>query len=353
MRIRILSLLLILLLLAGGCTPQKSSDITTNTTYTTADVSHTIGTVVTTGMTTGTNGETSSSRPTSSHTIDSGSTSAVGEVTTVPQTATNDSTTPTTTATTPTITTQAQNTVATFKATVRENINQHPVEGVVVTVYAGADTTLLGSGTTDQNGVAHILITKSSSYKVMLSNLPTGYEAANPYSYTTNTVNITISKTAVYDEADHSDAQYSEGKVMTDFTLTDSEKNVHRLSDLLKEKQLVILNFWYVNCEPCKSEFPFFEAAVNTYGDALALLAINPFDSNNAINDLRQQLNANPKTRVSFPMMMDTCKLTAGFGVTAFPVTVFIHSDGVILDIHHGAYATEDAFFAAIERYLH
>ena len=354
MRIRLLSLLLIILLLVGGCTRPQTSPHEPADTTTTADISHTTGTAMTNVTTTGTNTTASNYSSTSTHTIGNASTQTVAGATTSSQATPNGSTTNNVTSVATTATNaQAENNSVTFKATVRENIAQKPIEGVSVTVYADVGSAPLGSGITDRNGVAHINITKSSSYKVILSNLPAGYEAKNPYSYSTNTVNITIHKSAVYDEADHSGAQYAEGKVMTDFTLTDSEGNDHSLSDLLKEKQLVILDFWYVNCEPCKSEFPFFESAIQKYGDALALLAVNPFDSNNAINDLRRKLNANPKTSIRFPMMVDTCKLKDGFGVSLFPTTVFVNSDGVILDIHVGAYSGEEAFFAAIERYLH
>ena len=88
------------------------------------------------------------------------------------------------------------------------------------------------------------------------------------------------------------------------------------------------------------------------YGDKISLLAINPINDNQAMLALRQQLNASPKTAVSFPMLKDTCNLHRGFAVSAYPTTVFIDSNGVIMHIHLGAYASEEAFLAAVERYL-
>ena len=254
--------------------------------------------------------------------------------------------------TAPTAGTTTAPTLVTFTATVR-NDQRQTVSGVTVTVWADNDT-LLGHGVTDSKGVARFtLISKSTSYRVKLSGLPTGYAADAEYRFTSTTVNITIKKTAVQNEKDHSQAQYDEGRKMTDFSLTDIDGNTYRLSELLAQKQLIILDFWYTTCEPCKMEFPYFESAVQKYGDKMALLAINPINDERAMRTLRQQLNASDKTAISFPMMKDTCNLYLGFAVTSYPVTVFIDSNGIILDIHQGAYTSEKDFLAAIERYLH
>lgn len=361
MRIRIFAALLALLLVVSGCNkPQDdaSKAPSNETTITTTKINQTNGiTNVVDSTSTTTLITTEMLPPLTSTSVDAhNSTTVTNSINTEV-----DSTTPhnslsndTSTSSAPlSTTTQSQSSTVKFKATLRENINQKPMSGVTVTVYADATSKPLGSGVTDRNGVAYIEILRSSSYKVILSNLPDGYEATNPYSFSTNTVNITIKKSAVYNEKDHSGAQYAPGDVMTDFVLTDTDGNIHRLSDLLQEKQLVILDFWYVNCDPCKTEFPIFESALKRYGDKVTLLAIDPFDSSRAISDLRKKLNANSKTAISFPMMQDSCNLTAGFSATTFPTTVFINSDGIILDIHKDAYPTESALFAAIERYLH
>ena len=256
------------------------------------------------------------------------------------------------TTTAPTAGTTTAPTLVTFTATVR-NDQRQPVSNVIVSVWASEDI-LIGYGTTDSKGVARFtLISGSTAYRVKLSSLPTGYEADAEYRFTSTTVNITIKKTAVQNEKDHSQAQYDKGRKMTDFSLTDIDGNTYRLSELLAQKQLIILDFWYTTCEPCKMEFPYFESAVQKYGDKLSLLAINPINDEKAMKTLRQQLNASDKTAISFPMMKDTCNLHLGFAVTSYPVTVFIDSNGVILDIHQGAYTSEKDFLAAIERYLH
>lgn len=210
---------------------------------------------------------------------------------------------------------------------------------------------LVGSGVTDSKGVARIPLGDYPirSYRVTLSNLPDGYEAKSEYHFSSPTVNINIRKKAVQNEKDHSEAQYAVGKTMTNFTLTDTEGQVYQLSELLKTKQLVILDFWFATCEPCKEEFPFFEEATQQYGDQIALLAINPIDTMETIQSLRRRL----LPTITFPMLQDTCNLYLGFDVTAFPTTVLIDADGHIVKIHRGAFASQAAFFATIEQYLH
>ena len=225
------------------------------------------------------------------------------------------------------------------------------MSGVTVSVWLSGDVVV--RGVTDKKGVARIpLEYPCSFYRVTLSTLPTGYEADPEYRFSTNTVNIPIRKAATQNEADHSNAQYDVGKTMTNFSLTDTDGNTYRLSELLKEKKLVILDFWYTTCQPCKEEFPFFETAIQTYGDDIALLAVNPIDSLKAINALRNQLNANPATAITFPMLQDTCNLFLGFEVTNYPTTVFIDSNGCIIDIHVGTFPTENHLLATIAQYL-
>ena len=363
MRRRVLSLFLTLLLCAGGCAaPLDNADEPSNDTTPTTDISPNTDTTITNNTTTESSSLTSVSDSSGTSHSTTGSTDVTEDASTstitgqsIPSqsSTTNTSITNTTPSITSTTTTLSENTTITFKATVREQNNKQPVKGVTVTVYhSDVNTIPAGSGVTDRNGIAYIEMLKGSSYKVVLSNLPDGYEASNPYSFSSSTVNITIKKAAVRNEADHSGAQYSEGNVMTDFSLTDTDGKTHRLSDLLKEKQLVILDFWYVACEPCRAEFPLFESALKKYGDKITLLAIDPLDTNRSISDLRKKLNANTKTAVSFPMMQDTCNLAKGFSATSFPTTVFINSDGMILDIHADAFPSEAALCAAIERYL-
>lgn len=346
---RLLCLSLSALLLTGCGAQQSTSDDTIESTTTTSVISTTNSSFTSTTISvTDTSTDTTETVSTNTTTI---TTTDSVHSTTKPSTSTPSSTSNATTSTT-TSTGTTQISTVTFQATVRYQSNQQPVNGVTVTVYAENEAIPLGDGVTGHDGVVRIPITRSTAYRVVLSNLPAGYEADSSYRFTGNTVNIAIRKTVVIYENDHSNAQYKEGHKMGEFSLTDIDGNTFRLSSLLETKQLIILDFWFTTCEPCKLEFPYFEAAVKKYGDKITLLAVNPINDNKAMASLRQQLNASSATAVSFPMLRDTCKLEKGFNVSAYPTTVFIDSNGTILDIHNGAFTSQSDFFAAIERYL-
>ncbi len=369
MRKQILCLCVAILFLLSGCgnradNPQKNDSTTSPTSTITTTITTTTEstTIVPTDSddttTTSTTGATDSSQSTitvtstTSHTTTSTSGSSTTTQTSKTTSAiTTGATTVSTSPSTSVVPTTCPNT--TFTATVR-NDQQQTVSDVTVTVWASNDV-MIGRGVTNDRGIARITLADYPvhSYRVTLGNLPTGYEANAEYIFSSTTVNITIRKAAVQNEADHSQAQYAVGKKMTNFTLTDTDGNSYQLYDLLKEKQLVVLDFWYTSCEPCKMEFPYFEAAVQKYGNKMQLLAVDPIDNNNSITRLRNQLNANDKTAITFPMMRDTCNLSLGFGVYTYPTTVFIDSNGIIMDIHIGAYESESAFFKAVERYIH
>lgn len=349
-RIICIGLCCILLFAGCGTEPENPNDNiptpTPTTTTTTTTLPSVIGTTITSAVTsvtatsfssTDTAADTAISHPVTTTSVRTSTASTTAGTTTVGSTSTVAKTTKPATF---------------FTATIRDEKTK-PVRGVTVSVWA-SDDICIGYAATDNNGVVRIMLADSAyhSFRVKLSNLPEGYEANAEYRFSTTTVNITIRKSAIQNELDHSGAQYDVGMMMTDFSLTDTDGKSYRLSSLLKEKKLVILDFWFVNCQPCRSEFPYFEELTKKYGDSVTLLAVNPIDSVNSIQSLRNQLNNNPNTAISFPMLKDTCNLYLGFDVMAYPTTVFVDANGQILDIHIGAYPSAEALFAEIEKYI-
>ena len=233
----------------------------------------------------------------------------------------------------------------TFKATVKSDENL-PIKGITVSVYTTSATQPAGSAKTDSKGVATVSIERHSSYKVILTDVPKEYAVKESYSFTGTTVTINLKTEPVYDPLDHSKARYKEGDTMADFTLTDVDGNTFNLIQLRKKKKLIILDFWYVNCGPCKSEFPYFEKAVEQYGEKIEFLALNPLDSEENIRQLRQEIG------VDFTMIKENLGMAAGFNVSAYPTTVIIDNTGKIRSIHRGTYDSEAAFLRAIEKFL-
>ena len=238
----------------------------------------------------------------------------------------------------------------TYQVTVRSDKGKL-ISGVTVTVYIG--DTKVGSGVTDNKGVTRISLSNSgNSYKIVLSNVPEAYEAKESYTFSSTTVSINLTTVPVLDPNDHSQAMYTTGSTMANFVLTDVDGNTYDLSKLRQQKKLIILDFWYVNCNPCKNEFPYFEAMMKQFGDDVILLGLNNIDSEENIRKLRQELGQDPATKVTFPMIKDTLGITQGFGVTSYPVTVFIDPDGKVVYVHKDAFASQAEFINQVKKYV-
>ncbi len=231
-----------------------------------------------------------------------------------------------------------------FVATIRSDEGVL-ISGVTVTVHTSAGSK---SAVTDKKGVATIALSAGSSqYTVKLSNVPQEYQVQASYSFSSTQVTINLKTLPVRtDPNDHSKARYEEGDKMMEFTLTDVDGRKYKLSDLLQENKLVILDFWYVSCNPCKKEFPYFEAALEAYGDDIVILAVDPFYSAAEIRKLRDEME------LSFPVFQDLLGLADGFRVESYPTTVFIDSTGTIRKIHRNAFTSETSFLNAIAAYL-
>ena len=217
-----------------------------------------------------------------------------------------------------------------FTVTVRHKSGS-TIPNIKVTVYVDSSATAAGSAVTDAKGKAVIPVIPGSSYTVKII-IPPGYTGKESYTFTSLTANITLADAPVLNPNDHSAAQYKVGSTMADFTLTDVDGVTYNLYQLLQKKDAVILNFWFVNCGPCKAEFPHFEEAYKLYADDVQLLTLNHFDSEDAIRSLREQMG------LTFPMISENIGMQQGFGIQAYPTTVVIGKDGKIQMIHLGSY---------------
>ena len=215
--------------------------------------------------------------------------------------------------------------VRTITIQVKDSKNA-PVDEVTVQLYL-ADT-LHSTAVSTGGQVTFTLKNHTGSYKLVLTGVPEGYRAQREsYTYRSDSGTIVLDIVPVVYPEDHSKAAYKVGSVMGDFTVTDVDGITHQLSRLLQEKKLVILNFWYYTCAPCKAEFPYFNSIYQRYGQDIELLALNHFDSEAQIRKLQSEMG------LTFPLAAEHLGMQQGFGIQSYPVSVFIGSDGRILHI--------------------
>ncbi len=228
-----------------------------------------------------------------------------------------------------------------------KSVGGMPLEGATVMVYADSSLEdLVNFGTTDAQGKAEIEMPAKEGYVAVVSGLPAGYEVEPYYEFAGNGVSV-YAVSRVISDTNIQGVSYKVGDVMRDFTVADSDGNSHTLSEILKEKELVVLNFWYTTCSWCGEEFPYMNNAYNTYGDKVEILALDPYgtDSESDIATYKASMG------LDFPMIKDYNALYAAFGVSAFPTSVFIDRYGVICLIEEGALLGDQPFTVAFDHF--
>lgn len=205
-----------------------------------------------------------------------------------------------------------------------------PMEKVNVRVYEDDSLQeLVWVGKTDRNGTASFTDTASDTYTAVLAEVPDGYLVAESYLLSAGTTRVELA-------VDPAPLNLSEdirrlGDGMGDFSVTATDGSVYTLSELLEQKEAVVLNFWYIGCMPCRMEFPYLQEAWERYGDRIALLAMNPVDDSDAdVAALQSDLG------LTFPMSRCDPAWASVMRLAAYPTTVVIDRYGTIRQIHGG-----------------
>ncbi len=217
-----------------------------------------------------------------------------------------------------------------------------PLSKVTVAVYADeALTDVKGFGTTADDGSVTIDLPAGSGYKVVLTALPAGYNAETSYPVTGIDTTIKVTSTVI-DSFDHAGITYKLGDVIRDFKVMDTTGKTYQLSELLKEKKMVMLNFWATWCGPCASEFPDMSAAYEAYRDTVEIIALDP-DADDTEEAIAEYKTGYFDFEIPFPMFKDTTTLSQAFAIPGYPTSVVIDRYGVISFIHTGALPSEAA----------
>ena len=131
------------------------------------------------------------------------------------------------------------------------------MEGLDIYIYADDSLTdLEQAGRTDANGSVSFDMVKSSTYAVTVSGAPKGYKVEASYAFSGNTADITLTSSVITDEQLGNAGNLKLGDVMYDFSYTLPDGTTKKLSEVLAEQDMVMLNFWVASCGPCATEFP-------------------------------------------------------------------------------------------------
>lgn len=108
----------------------------------------------------------------------------------------------------------------------------------------------------------------------------------------------------------------------------------------------VVVNKWASWCWPCRTEFPLLQELAAERGERIAFLGINSRDSEAAARTFLEQLP------VPYPSYSDPDhEIGDLLGAREFPATGFYDSDGELVYVRRGQYASKEELAADIDRY--
>ncbi len=214
-----------------------------------------------------------------------------------------------------------------------------------VYIYSGSDLAEMKDfAKTNAEGTVTFSLPKNDNYAIVVSGAPKGYKVNASYGFVGTNATIVLESELITD-GELSSATITLGSVMYDFTVMKPDGTEITLSEVLKTKKMVMLNFWYTTCTWCLEEFPLMNEIYEDYKDEIEIIAINPLEDNNAVKGFQSQHGLN------FPMAACPSSWSAVFGVQGYPTSVFIDRYGTVCLIESGAITSKRPFISAFDHF--
>lgn len=161
---------------------------------------------------------------------------------------------------------------------------------------------------------------------------------------------------AASESADDAAADWTEavgkGKIgfqMPDFSVPTVSGETFTLSQTLKERELVLINFWASWCGPCVHEFPFLQQAYEANQDRVDVIALS-VEQGDSLEKLKQFSEEN---HVSFQIGQDeNLRLAQCFNVTSIPTSLLVDRSGKVVWMQTGAMRSAEDVKRLFEQYL-
>jgi cytochrome c biogenesis protein CcmG, thiol:disulfide interchange protein DsbE len=108
----------------------------------------------------------------------------------------------------------------------------------------------------------------------------------------------------------------------------------------------VVVNAWASWCGPCRFEFPFFQEVAAQYGERVAFLGVDSYDSDAAAETFLDELP------LPYPSVTDPDRdVWQEWDVRGLPATAFYDSNGELVYVRPGPYRDKEELIAEVERY--
>lgn len=226
-----------------------------------------------------------------------------------------------------------------------KTIGGRPIPDLTFHIYKGDDLTAYGQ--TDDNGIGTVSLAPANDYTIELSSSSLeGYNVEDRYSFEGASANIVLTSSVIAD-SDLTGVNYKLGDIIRDFTAVTTDGSTFKLSEVLKTKKAVLINFWYSTCSPCINEFPYMQTAYEKYKDDIEIIALNNYggDNQNTVTQFKADMG------LTFPVAKDFSTLGSAFGLTGYPTSIIVDRYGTICLIEVGGLTSEKPFIAAFDHF--
>jgi len=114
---------------------------------------------------------------------------------------------------------------------------------------------------------------------------------------------------------------FTTGKEVSNFSITDIDGKKIKLKEL--KGKVIVLNFWFINCPPCRAEMPELNKLVADFKDStnVVFLAI-ALDERNALKDFFK------KQPFYYTIIDDGRTVAQQYGITSYPTHLIIDQEG-------------------------
>ena len=132
----------------------------------------------------------------------------------------------------------------------------------------------------------------------------------------------------------------SKGQEAPDFALPLTDGSEAKLSELLKDKEVVVLNIFASWCGPCEKEFPDMEKTYQKYKDKMEIVAVS---GDLVLDEMEDMVKYKEEHNLSFLIGMKNESIDS-LKVGGFPTTYIIDRNGRIVFSQSGAFLHEGDF---------
>ncbi len=222
-----------------------------------------------------------------------------------------------------------------------------PFEKMEIFVYEESSLeNLVAAAKTDEKGMMTFEAKgDTSKYVAVLKNVPDGYKKQDYFTISGERTEIVL-KTEIVKLDDMANTSFKLGSVIKDFTVTTPDGTEVTISKLMETKKAIVLNFFYLACQPCMNEFPYMQEAYAEYSEDIAIIAMTPVDKD---NDAIAKLISDKG--LTFYVAQCDSKWEQMLDITAYPTTVVIDRFGVMSMIHKGSVPNTEMFKGVFEYY--